>query len=233
MMLKNIAFFALSLLVVVPVAQAGVGTTTTYYGNRVYTNPTAYPTSSNVGTTAIGYTNAGVSSIADQNYIHPNVYSTETNYTHGAQTRYRHGGIISEPVKEKTIVQIALTDPNFSTLVTALKAAGLVELLSGKGPFTVFAPTNAAFAKIPKADLDALLKDKTKLIEVLSNHVVPGKVLSNQVLSLGNAKTAQGGSLKFATNYGKVFVDDAQIVKADINASNGVIHVVDTVLLPK
>jgi uncharacterized surface protein with fasciclin (FAS1) repeats len=112
-----------------------------------------------------------------------------------------------------------------------VQAAGLVDTLKGKGPFTVFAPTDEAFAKIPKADLDALLKDKAKLTAVLTYHVVAGKVMAKDVKP-GKVKTVQGGELTLATA-GGVTVDGAKVVKADIEADNGVIHVVDTVLLPK
>jgi uncharacterized surface protein with fasciclin (FAS1) repeats len=106
-----------------------------------------------------------------------------------------------------------------------------VETLKGKGPFTVFAPTDEAFAKIPKADLDALLKDKAKLTAVLTYHVVPGKVMAKDVKA-GKVKTVQGSELTVAT-MGGVTVDNAKVIKTDIAASNGVIHVIDTVVLPK
>jgi uncharacterized surface protein with fasciclin (FAS1) repeats len=112
-----------------------------------------------------------------------------------------------------------------------LKAAGLVETLKGKGPFTVFAPTDAAFAKIPKAQLDALLADKAKLTAVLTYHVVPGKVMSKDVKA-GMVKTVQGSSLTVGTA-GGVKVDNANVTAVDIVADNGVIHVIDTVVLPK
>jgi len=133
----------------------------------------------------------------------------------------------------KTIVDIAAGDPQFSTLVTALKAAGLVETLSGKGPFTVFAPTNAAFAKLPKATLDALLKDKKQLTKVLTYHVVAGKVMAADVMKMKIAKTVQGGEVTVSMMGKNVEINSAKVVKADIVASNGVIHVIDTVLMPK
>jgi transforming growth factor-beta-induced protein len=133
-------------------------------------------------------------------------------------------------VQAKDIVDTAVAAGNFKTLATALQAAGLVETLKGKGPFTVFAPTDAAFAKIPKADLDALLKDKAKLTAVLTYHVVAGKVMAKDVKA-GEVKTVQGGSLTLATT-GGVTVNNAKVVQADIVASNGVIHVIDTVVLP-
>ncbi len=132
----------------------------------------------------------------------------------------------------KDIVDTAVAAGSFKTLATALQAAGLVDTLKGPGPFTVFAPTDEAFAKIPKADLDALLKDKAKLTAVLTYHVVPGKVMAADVVKLKEAKTVQGGSLKIDTTSG-VKVDGATVVKTDVAASNGVIHVIDTVVLPK
>jgi uncharacterized surface protein with fasciclin (FAS1) repeats len=129
------------------------------------------------------------------------------------------------------IVDTAVSAGNFKTLVTAVKAAGLVETLKGPGPFTVFAPTDAAFAKIPKADLDALLKDKAALTKVLTYHVVPGKVMAKDVKA-GSVKTVQGGELTLAT-MGGVTVNGAKVVAADVAADNGVIHAVDTVIMPK
>jgi len=133
----------------------------------------------------------------------------------------------------KTIVDIAVGDPQFSTLVAALKAAGLVETLSGKGPFTVFAPTNAAFAKIPKADLNKLLADKAALTKVLTYHVVAGKVTAAQVMKLKMAKTVQGSEVNVMVMGKTVEINDAKVIKANIMASNGIIHVIDTVLMPK
>jgi uncharacterized surface protein with fasciclin (FAS1) repeats len=131
----------------------------------------------------------------------------------------------------KDIVDVAVAAGNFNTLATALKVAGLVETLKGKGPFTVFAPTDAAFAKIPKAQLDALLADKAKLTAVLTYHVVPGKVMAKDVKA-GMVKTVQGSSLTVST-MGGVKVDNATVTAVDIMADNGVIHVIDTVVLPK
>jgi uncharacterized surface protein with fasciclin (FAS1) repeats len=129
------------------------------------------------------------------------------------------------------IVDTAVAAGSFKTLATALQAAGLVDTLKGKGPFTVFAPTDEAFAKIPKADLDALLKDKAKLSAVLTYHVVPGKVMAKDVKA-GKVKTVQGSELTIGTT-GGVTVDAAKVVKTDIVADNGVIHVIDTVVMPK
>ena len=131
----------------------------------------------------------------------------------------------------KDIVDTAVAAGSFKTLATALQAAGLVDTLKGKGPFTVFAPTDEAFAKIPKADLDALLKDKAKLTAVLTYHVVPGKVMAKDVKA-GKVKTVQGSELTVST-MGGVKVDAANVVKTDIVADNGVIHVIDSVVLPK
>jgi uncharacterized surface protein with fasciclin (FAS1) repeats len=132
----------------------------------------------------------------------------------------------------KDIVETAVAAGSFKTLVTALKAAGLVETLKGKGPFTVFAPTDEAFAKIPKADLDALLKDKKALTAVLLYHVVAGKVMAADVVKIKEAKTVNGASAKIMVMGGKVMVDNANVVKTDIVASNGVIHVIDSVIFP-
>jgi len=134
-------------------------------------------------------------------------------------------------VQASDIVETAKNAGSFKTLVTALGAAGLVDTLKGKGPFTVFAPTDEAFAKIPKADLDALLKDKAKLTSVLTYHVVPGKVMAADVKA-GKVKTVQGSELTISTSMG-VMVDKAKVTKTDIVADNGVIHVIDTVLMPK
>jgi uncharacterized surface protein with fasciclin (FAS1) repeats len=129
------------------------------------------------------------------------------------------------------IVDTAVSAGKFTTLATALKAAGLIDTLKGKGPFTVFAPTDAAFAKIPKADLEALLKDKAKLTAVLTYHVVAGKVMAADVKA-GKVKTVQGASLTVTTT-GGVKVDNANVTATDILADNGVIHVIDTVIIPK
>lgn len=131
----------------------------------------------------------------------------------------------------KDIVDTAVSAGNFKTLATALQAAGLVDTLKGPGPFTVFAPTDEAFAKVPKADLDALLKDKAKLTAVLTYHVLPGKVMAADVKA-GSAKTVNGQSLTIATA-GGVKVDNAKVTATDIVASNGVIHVIDSVVMPK
>jgi uncharacterized surface protein with fasciclin (FAS1) repeats len=134
-------------------------------------------------------------------------------------------------VQAKDIVDTAVSAGTFNTLAAALQAAGLVDTLKGKGPFTVFAPTDAAFAKIPKADLDALLADKAKLTSVLTYHVVAGKVMAKDVKA-GKVKTVQGAQMTVATK-GGVMVDNAKVTPTDIVADNGVIHVIDTVIMPR
>ena len=133
---------------------------------------------------------------------------------------------------QKDIVDTAVAAGSFKTLASALQAAGLVDTLKGKGPFTVFAPTDEAFAKIPKAALDALIADKAKLAKVLTYHVVAGKVMAADVMKLKEAKTVEGQMVKIDTSNG-VKVNNAKVVKADVEASNGVIHVIDTVLMPQ
>lgn len=130
------------------------------------------------------------------------------------------------------IVDTAKSAGTFNTLVTAVQAAGLTDTLKGPGPFTVFAPTDAAFAKIPKAKLDALLKDKAALTKVLTYHVVPGTVKAADVKP-GDVKTVEGSAFKVKVAGGKVMVDKANVTKTDIMADNGVIHVIDTVIMPK
>ena len=130
----------------------------------------------------------------------------------------------------KDIVETAVSAGTFNTLATALKAAGLVDTLKGKGPFTVFAPTDAAFAKLPQDQLRALLADKTKLTAVLTYHVVPGVVMAKDVKA-GMVKTVQGSNIN-VTTMGGVKVNNATVTAVDIVADNGVIHVIDTVILP-
>ena len=132
-----------------------------------------------------------------------------------------------------TIVDIAAGNPDFSTLVAAVKAAGLVETLSGDGPFTVFAPTNEAFAKLPEGKVDALLADIPTLKKILTYHVVAGKVMAADVVGLDSATTVQGDDVKIDVVDGIVKLNDSAMVTAtDLEASNGVIHVIDTVLIP-
>jgi uncharacterized surface protein with fasciclin (FAS1) repeats len=137
--------------------------------------------------------------------------------------------------RPKDIVDTAVGAGDFKTLAAALKAADLVETLKGKGPFTVFAPTDEAFAKLPKGTLEDLLKpeNKAKLTGILTYHVVPGKVMAADVVKLTKAKTVQGSEVKITVTDGKVKVDNANVVKTDINCRNGVIHVIDAVILPK
>ena len=131
------------------------------------------------------------------------------------------------------IVEIAASAGSFNTLVAAVKAAGLVETLSGEGPFTVFAPTDEAFAQIPEADLQALLADKEALTAVLTYHVVSGKVMAQDVVNLSSATTVNGQDLEIKVWDGKVMIDGATVLSTDIEATNGVIHVIDQVILPE
>jgi uncharacterized surface protein with fasciclin (FAS1) repeats len=133
---------------------------------------------------------------------------------------------------EKDIVDTAVEAGQFTTLVKAVQAAGLVETLKGPGPFTVFAPTDEAFAKLPAGTIEALLADKAKLTAVLTYHVLPGKVMAADVRTM-KVKTVQGSDAQLRVNDGKVRIDGANVVKADIGTSNGVIHVIDAVILPK
>lgn len=133
---------------------------------------------------------------------------------------------------KKDIVDTAIGAGSFDTLVTAVQAAGLVETLKGEGPFTVFAPTDEAFAAIPEADLEALLADKERLAAVLTYHVVPGKVMAADVVGLESATSVQGSDIDIEVVDGGVKVDGANVVKTDIETSNGVIHVIDAVITP-
>ena len=135
----------------------------------------------------------------------------------------------------KNIVETAASVEDFSTLVAAVKAAGLVDTLSGKGPFTVFAPTNAAFAKLPKGTVETLLKpeNKDKLVKILTYHVVAGKVMAADVVKIHEAKSVQGSDIKIKVVDGKVMLNNATVTKTDIETSNGVIHIIDTVIMPE
>jgi uncharacterized surface protein with fasciclin (FAS1) repeats len=133
---------------------------------------------------------------------------------------------------KKDIVDTAVGAGSFKTLVTAVKEAGLVETLKGKGPFTVFAPTDEAFARVPREKLDALLKDKKALAAVLTYHVVPGNVMAADVVKMTTAKTVQGQSINIVAKDGKVTVNGANVSATDIVCANGVIHVIDAVILP-
>lgn len=145
------------------------------------------------------------------------------------------GVAVNAQTPSKDIVDTAVAAGSFKTLAAALQAADLVGTLKGTGPFTVFAPTDEAFAKLPAGTVENLLKpeNKAKLVAVLTYHVVPGAVTAAQVTKLPSAKTVNGGSLTIAAMGGKVTVDNATVSKADVMASNGVIHVIDTVVLPK
>ncbi|BBC25807.1 fasciclin domain-containing protein [Pseudanabaena sp. ABRG5-3] len=142
---------------------------------------------------------------------------------------------ISATTKKANIVEIAVANGSFKTLVAAVKAAGLVETLSGKGPFTVFAPTDEAFAKLPAGTVDFLLKpeNKASLVKVLTYHVVPSAVYAKDIQAGSTlVTTVDGGSIKVTKTKKKVVIDNSKVVKADVKASNGVIHVIDSVLLP-
>lgn len=149
-----------------------------------------------------------------------------------AQAAHHEGG--HDMADKQTIVEIAAGNDDFSTLVAAVKAAGLVDVLSGEGPFTVFAPTNAAFAKLPAGTVETLLKpeNKDQLTAVLTYHVVAGKVMAADVVKLESAETVQGESVTIKAGDSGVMVDNANVVMTDIKASNGVIHVLDAVILP-
>jgi uncharacterized surface protein with fasciclin (FAS1) repeats len=135
--------------------------------------------------------------------------------------------------EKKDIVDTAVSAGSFKTLAAALEAAGLIDTLKGAGPFTVFAPTDEAFAKLPAGTVEALLKDKEKLTKILLYHVVPGSVMAKDVVKVKSAKTAQGSEVTITVTGSKVKVDNANVVKTDIVATNGVIHVIDSVIMPK
>ena len=137
------------------------------------------------------------------------------------------------PPQAKDIVDTAIAAGSFRTLVAAVQAADLVKQLKGAGPYTVFAPTDEAFAKIPKADLDALIKDKPKLHKVLTHHVFAGSADSSDLAMLKDLSVADGGRLPIQAGKGSLIVGGAKVIKADVKASNGLIHVIDTVLIPK
>lgn len=141
-------------------------------------------------------------------------------------------GSASAEGSAQTIVDIAASNPDFSTLVTAVTAAGLVDTLNSEGPFTVFAPTNEAFAALPEGQLDALLANKEQLAAVLTYHVVAGKVMAADVVDLTSATSVQGEPITITATADGVRVNDANVTATDIEASNGVIHVIDKVILP-
>lgn len=144
------------------------------------------------------------------------------------------GSARAESMADKDIVEVAASAGNFKTLVAAVQAAGLVDVLKGEGPLTVFAPTDEAFAKLPAGTVENLLKpeNKEKLTSVLTYHVVPGRVTAGEVVELNSAKTVNGRSLRISARGGQVMVDDARVTATDIMASNGIIHVIDSVVLP-
>ncbi|MBC7791399.1 MAG: fasciclin domain-containing protein [Anaerolineae bacterium] len=131
------------------------------------------------------------------------------------------------------IIETAVAAGSFKTLAAAIEAAGLTETLKGKGPFTVFAPTDEAFAKLPKGTVEALLKDKAKLTAILTYHVVPGAVVAKNVVRMSSAKTVNGETISIKAKKGKVKVNKANVTATDIVATNGVIHVIDQVLIPR
>lgn len=152
---------------------------------------------------------------------------------YGSATAKTKAKAATAAAEERNIVETAVAAGSFKTLAAALQAAGLVETLSGKGPFTVFAPTDEAFAKLPAGTVEALLQDREKLTAILTYHVVAGEVPSSEVVKLTSAKTVNGQDVKIQVMGGQVMVNNAHVVKADVKASNGVIHVIDTVILPK
>ncbi len=144
------------------------------------------------------------------------------------------GSAKAETIPDKDIVEIAASAGSFKTLVAAVQAAGLVDTLKGKGPLTVFAPTDEAFAKLPAGTVENLLKpeNKDKLTAILTYHVVPGRVTASEVVTLSSAPTVNGRALDISTQDGKVMVENARVVQTDIMATNGVIHVIDSVMIP-
>ncbi len=144
------------------------------------------------------------------------------------------GSLVAQESK-KDIVDTAVSAGSFQTLVAAVQAAGLVDVLKGDGPFTVFAPTDEAFAALPEGTVEMLLKpeNREKLVAILTYHVVPGRVAAADVVKLDEAKTVQGQNVQIAVKDGKVRIDEATVVAADVQASNGIIHVIDRVILPE
>jgi len=138
----------------------------------------------------------------------------------------------SAPATDKDIVEVAAEAGTFTTLLAAAEAAGLVDVLKSDGPFTVFAPTDEAFAKLPEGTVESLLANPEALRAILLYHVVPGKVMAAQVVGMSEAETAQGSAISISTYGESVRINDATVVTADVEASNGVIHIIDTVILP-
>ena len=145
------------------------------------------------------------------------------------------GSVKAESMPDKDIVDVAVSAGSFKTLIAAVQAAGLVDALKERGPLTVFAPNDEAFAKLPAGTVENLLKpeNKDKLTAILTYHVVPGRVTAGEVVNLDSARTVNGKSLQIRAREGNVMIDNARVTAADIMASNGVIHVIDTVVLPK
>jgi uncharacterized surface protein with fasciclin (FAS1) repeats len=179
-----------------------------------------------------------LASAGDCNYSKKSAHNGQSMQGQYSPAVYQHnankGGFIKVGAHSKSadIVDTAVKAGSFNTLVTAVKAAGLVETLKGAGPFTVFAPTDEAFAKIPADTLNGLLADKEALRKVLLYHVVSGKVTADQVVKIKSAATVQGSDVMIDASNG-VMVNNAKVVKADVMTSNGVIHAIDTVLMPK
>lgn len=158
--------------------------------------------------------------------------STTTTIAEETTTTTMAESTTTEATEEMSIVATAEAAGDFTTLLAAVEAAGLVETLEGEGPYTVFAPTDDAFAALPEGTVEGLLEDPEALGDILLYHVVPGEVTSDQVVTLESATTAQGSDLAIRVEGDSVFVNDAQVIMTDIQASNGVIHVIDAVLLP-
>jgi uncharacterized surface protein with fasciclin (FAS1) repeats len=139
----------------------------------------------------------------------------------------------NKTMNTKNLVETASEAGNFKTLLTAAQEAGIAQTLASEGPFTVFAPTDEAFAKLPEGTVENLLKDKEALTKILTYHVLPGKVMSKDVLGVTSAKTLQGQEVSFSTTGNGVMINEANIIQTDIEASNGVIHIIDSVILPE
>ena len=165
----------------------------------------------------------------------PNLKQLATLFSSCLLATFLMAGCNGDQMPKKDIVDTAVAAGNFNTLVAAVKAADLVQTLKGKGPYTVFAPTDAAFAKLPSGTLDNLLmpENKNKLAGILTYHVVAGKVMAADVVKMSQAKTVNGQMLSIRTVGSTVKVDEANVIKTDIECSNGVIHVIDAVVLPK
>lgn len=160
--------------------------------------------------------------------------SAQTFAGHCGGDHSHDGAKAEQSMAKQTIADVAAGNDDFSTLVAAVTAADLAGVLQGDGPFTVFAPTNEAFAALPEGTVEMLLEpeNKDKLVAVLTYHVVPGKVMAADVVKLSEAETVQGDTVAISTMGGKVMIDNANVISADIEASNGVVHVIDTVIMP-